>query len=81
MLTQLFILECTDPDGKCRPVGYTYKEHCVEYECQVSQFMGIMQADFIPINIGKIHIIMHAVELAFGYQLLSFMFYKSCYVI
>lgn len=74
MYTQLSVLECTDPDGKCRPVGYTYKEHCVEYECQISQFMGIMQADFIPINIGKIHIIMRFDKLTFIYHLLRFMF-------
>lgn len=57
------VLECTDPDGKCRPIGYTYKEHCIEYECEISQFMGIMQAEFIPINIGKIPYIMHTKEL------------------
>lgn len=53
------VLECTDPDGKCRPIGYTYKEHCIEYECEISQFMGIMQAEFIPIDIGKIPYVMH----------------------
>ncbi|XP_063442732.1 von Willebrand factor A domain-containing protein 2-like [Mytilus trossulus] len=42
--------ECVRSDGTCSEVGYTYKEHCISYECQASTFNGILTAEFIPVN-------------------------------
>ncbi|XP_076113380.1 uncharacterized protein LOC143081030 [Mytilus galloprovincialis] len=42
--------ECVRSDGTCSEVGYTYKEHCISFECQASTFNGILTAEFIPVN-------------------------------